>query len=81
MEEEEEMGEEGCSLSHKLNITNEFTDEFYQWVNVVGNFVCKNDTSTYFFVFLFHHFSLQFPQYIEGIIMLVVNDGYKERIF
>jgi hypothetical protein len=46
MEEEEEMGEEGCSLGHKLNITNEFTDEFHQRVNVVGNFVCKNDMSS-----------------------------------
>ena len=40
------MGEEGCSLGHKLNITKEFTDEFHQRVNVVGNFVCKNDMSS-----------------------------------
>jgi hypothetical protein len=53
MEEEEEMGEEGCSLGHKLNITKEFTDEFHQRVNVVGNFICKNDTSSYFFIFFY----------------------------
>jgi len=77
------MGEEGCSLGHKLNITNEFTDKFHQWVNVVSNFVYKNDMSSYFLAFfLISSFLTTIPSiYIEGIIMSVVNDGYSKRIF
>jgi hypothetical protein len=43
--------EEGRSLGHILNITNEFTNKFHQLVNSIDNYVCKNDTSSNFLVF------------------------------
>jgi len=46
--------EEGYSSSHKLNITNGFTDGY----KFISNFVCKNDTSSYFLLFSYLLFPL-----------------------
>ena len=39
------------SFNALLNITDGFTNEIYRWINTVGNVVCINDTSLYFFSF------------------------------
>jgi len=55
MKEEEEMEEREkvCSSGHKLNIKDGFIDGF----KFIGNFICKNDTSSYFLAFFYSLFS------------------------
>jgi hypothetical protein len=41
-----------------------FTDRFYRRVNFIDNVVCKTYMLSYYLVFLFLLFPLQFPWYI-----------------
>jgi hypothetical protein len=58
----ERRREEGRSSSHELNITNGFTDRFKSF----NNFVCKNNTPSYFLVFFY---------------LYIFTDRYNEGIF
>jgi len=74
----ERRREESRSSGHKLNIINGFTDRFKSF----DNFVCKNNTSSYFLVFFIYYFFIViFSVYTERINLLVFTDRYKEGIF
>jgi hypothetical protein len=74
----ERRREEGRSSSHELNITNGFTDGFKSF----NNFVCKNNTPSYFlFFFINYFFTIIFLIYTERIFLSVFIDRYNECIF
>ena len=48
----------------------------------VSNYICKNDTSSYFLVFFIYFFSTVIPSvYIERIFLSVFIDEYYNNIF